>query len=352
MDEDLRDYLVEAIGLEQIAALAYSTAAGESGIEGDLKTTLETFGEQEEAHASALRSAIDELGFDPPDQPDSPSNTAVFDDVEGLDADAASNLSDLLSELDGLKGRDRLLEYLAKVEEAQLDYYLGQGPGLDSEDLATTSAEISGCQAQHLVVLREQLGDPPPQALTAASERIRSASAAADDAAGRVSSAPEPRPVSASRSELIRWMGVQDANAAGFVHGGVVMKTCDEAAAIAAIRHCGRRVVTAGVDRMTFVEPIAIGQLLTCQATVNAAWRTSMEVGVRVEAEDAPTRARRHTTTAYVTMVALDEDGRPCPVPDVIAETPDEERRQREAELRRANRLAERDQILGARERG
>ena len=85
-------------------------------------------------------------------------------------------------------------------------------------------------------------------------------------------------------------MGVQDANAAGFVHGGVVMKTCDEAAAIAAIRHCGRRVVTAGVDRMTFVEPIAIGELLTCRATVNAAWRTSMEVGVRVEAEDAAHR--------------------------------------------------------------
>jgi acyl-CoA hydrolase len=161
--------------------------------------------------------------------------------------------------------------------------------------------------------------------------------------------APAPRPVSASCSELIRWMGVQDANAAGFVHGGVVMKTCDEAAAIAAIRHCGRRVVTAGVDRVTFVEPISIGELLTCRATVNAAWRTSMEVGVRVEAEDARTRARRHTTTAYVTMVALDDEGRPTPVPGVLTETPTEERRRREAELRRANRLAERDQILGER---
>ena len=165
-----------------------------------------------------------------------------------------------------------------------------------------------------------------------------------------MTAAPAARPVSASRSELIRWMGVQDANAAGFVHGGVVMKTCDEAAAIAAIRHCGRRVVTAGVDRVTFVEPISIGELLTCRATVNAAWRTSMEVGVRVEAEDARTGERRHTTTAYVTMVALDDAGRPAAVPGVVTETPAEERRRREAELRRTNRLAERDQILANRD--
>jgi acyl-CoA hydrolase len=158
-----------------------------------------------------------------------------------------------------------------------------------------------------------------------------------------------PRPVSGSCSELIRWAGIQDANAAGFVHGGMVMKTCDEAAAIAAIRHCGRRVVTAGMDRMTFTEAIRVGELLTCLATVNAAWRTWMEVGVRVEAEDPRTGERRHTSTAYVTMVALDDAGRPIPVPGVITETEAEERRQREAELRRANRLAERDQILSER---
>ncbi len=156
----------------------------------------------------------------------------------------------------------------------------------------------------------------------------------------------DPRPASASRSELIRWAGVQDANTAGFVHGGMVMKTCDEAAAIAAIRHCAGRVVTAGMDRMTFTEPVLVGELLCCSATVNAAWRTSMEVGVRVEAEDPRSGRHRHTSTAYVTMVALDDGGRPTPVPPVIAETEDEKRRQREAELRRANRLAERDQIL------
>ena len=127
------------------------------------------------------------------------------------------------------------------------------------------------------------------------------------------------------------------------------MKTCDEAAAIAAIRHCGRRVVTAGMDRMTFTEPVHVGELLTCLATVNAAWRTSMEVGVRVEAEDPRTGERRHTSTAYVTMVALDDEGRPTPGPGRDRRDRDEQRRQREAELRRANRLAERDQILDER---
>jgi acyl-CoA hydrolase len=142
-------------------------------------------------------------------------------------------------------------------------------------------------------------------------------------------------------------MGIVDANLAGLVHGGVVMKMCDEAAAIAALRHCGARVVTAGVDRMAFVEPVNVGELLACSATVNAAWRTSMEVGVRVEAESPRTGERRHTSTAYMTMVALDDDSKPMPVPGLIAETEVEARRQREAELRRANRLAEREQILG-----
>jgi acyl-CoA hydrolase len=141
-------------------------------------------------------------------------------------------------------------------------------------------------------------------------------------------------------------MGIGDANLAGLVHGGVVMKMCDEVAAVAAIRHCGQRVVTAGVDRMTFVDPVNVGELLACRATVNAAWRTSMEVGVRVEAENPRTGERRHTSAAYLTMVALDDEGEPVPVPPLVAETEDERRRQREAELRRANRLAERDQIL------
>lgn len=145
-------------------------------------------------------------------------------------------------------------------------------------------------------------------------------------------------------------MGVQDANSAGFVHGGTVMRMLDEAAGIAAIRHCKARVVTAGLDRMTFTEPVYVGELLRCQATVNAAWRTSMEVGVRVEAENAVTGDVRHTSTAYLTMVAVDEKGKPMPVPPVRAESPDEERRAREAELRRRNRLAEREEIVAHRE--
>jgi acyl-CoA hydrolase len=159
----------------------------------------------------------------------------------------------------------------------------------------------------------------------------------------------EARTVEHSRSELIRWMSVQDANSAGFVHGGVVMRMCDEVAGIAAIRHCGTRVVTAGMDRMTFTEPVYVGELLRCCASINAVWRTSMEVGVRVEAENAVTGGVRHTSTAYLTMVAVDEHGKPQPVPPLQLESPVEERRQREAETRRRNRLAERDEILRAR---
>jgi len=155
-----------------------------------------------------------------------------------------------------------------------------------------------------------------------------------------------PRQASASTSQLIRWMSVQDANSAGSIHGGTVLRFIDEAAGLAAIKHCGMRVVTAGLDRMTFLEPVAVAELLSCTATVNAAWRSSMEVGVRVEAENPFTRQRRHTSTAYLTMVALDADGRPARVPPLLPASPDEERRCHEAELRRANRLAEREQII------
>jgi acyl-CoA hydrolase len=95
--------------------------------------------------------------------------------------------------------------------------------------------------------------------------------------------------------------------------------------------------------------PVYIGQLVTCFATVNAAWRTSVEVGVRVEAEDVRTGNVRHACTAYLTMVALDRDGRPTPVPLLEPETPDQIRRQREAEVRRDNRLAERESIRASR---
>lgn len=144
-------------------------------------------------------------------------------------------------------------------------------------------------------------------------------------------------------------MGIGDANTAGNVHGGAIMKLCDEVAGIAAIRHSGNRVVTAAMDRMTFLHPVFVGELVTVSASVNAAWRTSMEVGVRVEKENVWTGQREHTSTAYLTMVALDAEGQPAGVPAVAPETPDEERRAREAQLRRDNRLAERDQITADR---
>ena len=144
-------------------------------------------------------------------------------------------------------------------------------------------------------------------------------------------------------------MGITDANTVGNVHGGTIMKACDEVAGIAAIRHSGQRVVTAAMDRMTFLNPVFVGNLLTVKATVNAAWRTSMEVGVRVESENVRTGEVVHTSTAYLTMVALDDSGEPTGVPPIAPETPDEERRAREAQLRRDNRLAEREQITSGR---
>jgi acyl-CoA hydrolase len=164
-----------------------------------------------------------------------------------------------------------------------------------------------------------------------------------------IAASMDAKPASESQAVLVKWMGIGDANSAGFVHGGIVMKLCDEVAGIAAIRHCRSRVVTAAMDRMTFILPVNVGELVTCSATVNAAWRTSMEVGVRVEAENPRTGDHRHTSTAYLTMVAVDDDGKPMPVPPLQAESQAEQRRQREAELRRQNRLTEREQILAHR---
>src|SRR3954447_7148816 len=156
----------------------------------------------------------------------------------------------------------------------------------------------------------------------------------------------EPRPVSASHSVLVHWLGPTDANSAGFVHGGVVMKLCDSVAGVAGVRQSGGRVVTAGMDRMTFNEPIEIGELLTLRAAVNAVWRTSMEVGVRVEAERPASGSVRHTNSAYLTMVAVDHAGRPRELPPLQVEGDAEERRERAAQTRRRNRLAERDEIV------
>src|SRR3954454_5325836 len=165
----------------------------------------------------------------------------------------------------------------------------------------------------------------------------------------RLPGAVQPRPPSDSRSELSRWMGTGEANLAGNVHGGVIMYLCDEVAGIAAVRHCGTRVVTVAMDRMTFINPVYVGHLVTVKATVNAAWRSSMEVGVRVEAENVRTGEVTHTSTAYLTMVSLTDEGKPAQVPSLEPQNDAERRRQREAELRRTTRLREREEILAAR---
>ncbi|MDE3130499.1 MAG: acyl-CoA thioesterase [Acidobacteriota bacterium] len=157
--------------------------------------------------------------------------------------------------------------------------------------------------------------------------------------------AVEPKPPSESTTVLAHWMGIADANASGDIHGGTIMKLVDEAAGAASVRHSRMRTVTASMDRMSFLVPIKIGQLVTFTATVNAAWNTSMEVGVRVEAEDPLSGVVEHASTAYLTFVALDGAGRPTPVRGILPQGADEERRMREAEIRRKHRLAEREAI-------
>ncbi|HSB30318.1 MAG TPA: acyl-CoA thioesterase [Candidatus Sulfobium mesophilum] len=133
----------------------------------------------------------------------------------------------------------------------------------------------------------------------------------------------------------------QDANPAGNVHGGIVMKLIDTAAAVAASRHARCNAVTASIDRLDFHHAVYVGNLLFFKASLNMVGRTSMEVGVRVEAEDIITGVVRHTASAYLTFVALDENGKPREVPQLIIETEEEIRRNREARIRREARLAE-----------
>jgi acyl-CoA hydrolase len=153
--------------------------------------------------------------------------------------------------------------------------------------------------------------------------------------------AAEPSHPADTVSVLTYRTGPQDANIAGYVHGGWIMKLCDDAAVIAASRHVGGRVVTAAVDGMKFRSPVHVGDLLTLRATVNAAWRSSLEVGVRVESEDVQTRAVRHTCTAYLTMVALDENEKAMPVRALVPITDEDRRRHDEANLRREIRLSQ-----------
>jgi len=157
----------------------------------------------------------------------------------------------------------------------------------------------------------------------------------------------EPKPagrfVRESISEYSEYALPNDANALGNILGGKVMHLVDLAGALAAVRHSRCPAVTASVDHMSFLHPVHVGQLIVLRSSVNRVFRTSMEVGVRVEVENLITGEIVHTSSAYLTFVALDQNGQRCLVTPVIPETEDEQRRYEEAERRRAYRLAERE---------
>jgi acyl-CoA hydrolase len=159
----------------------------------------------------------------------------------------------------------------------------------------------------------------------------------------------QPKPPSESEVVLAQAMEVPDANLAGNVHGGTIMKLVDTAAGLAAAKHCGGLAVTAAMDEMSFLEPVYLGDVLTVRAMVNEAFNTSMEVGARVEAENYRSGRRVHTSSAYLVFVALDERGNPRAVPPVAPQDDTERRRQQEARLRQETRLARKRAIQEAR---
>jgi acyl-CoA hydrolase len=158
-----------------------------------------------------------------------------------------------------------------------------------------------------------------------------------------------PKPASSSIVSLIRQMDLSDANLLGNVHGGEVMKLVDAAGGLAAMKHCGGPVVTVAMDEMSFIEPVFVGDVVAVRAMVNDTGRTSLEVGVRVEADNFISGRHVHTSSAYLVYVALDEEGKPRPVPPVVPRTEEQRQRQREAKLRREARLARKQAIMRGR---
>lgn len=149
----------------------------------------------------------------------------------------------------------------------------------------------------------------------------------------------QPKKVSESVAEISQLMLPQHANMAGTVYGGTILSIADSAAYVCAARHAGPNCVTLSVDRVDFREPIRIGELVTFMASVNFVGRTSMEIGIKIFAEDFKTGKKRHTNSCYFTMVRVDEKGKPAEVPPLIAETADEKRRYAAGEIRRRQRL-------------
>lgn len=160
----------------------------------------------------------------------------------------------------------------------------------------------------------------------------------------------DSRPARESEVVMSQLMMPQHANPSGDIHGGVVLQLLDQAAGVAAVRHCRMRVVTARLDQMNFLQPVYVGNLLTIKASVNAVGTTSLEVGARVEAEDLKTGDCWHVASAYLVFVALNDEHRPTRVPRLLAETPSEERRMREAAQRRAHRQRGEEEIRATRE--
>jgi len=150
------------------------------------------------------------------------------------------------------------------------------------------------------------------------------------------------RRCSESLVEMTEMVLPNDANRLGNLLGGRLMHMIDIAAAIAASRHTNRVCVTASVDELHFHHPILIGEVVTLKASVNRAFHTSLEVGVRVSKENLLTGKRTHTNSAYLTFVAIDEVGRPVPVPRIKPQTNEEKRRYRDAARRRRQRLLHR----------
>jgi uncharacterized protein (TIGR00369 family) len=152
----------------------------------------------------------------------------------------------------------------------------------------------------------------------------------------------DKKPVQATSLTMAHQTLPQDANPAGNVHGGVIMRHIDTAGGVVAIRHARGNAVTASVDRLDFLAPVFVGDLIIVKASLNHVGSTSMEVGARVEAENLFTGDVRHCASAYITYVALDNNGRPKQVPELILETEEEKRRNTEAQARRTMRQAER----------
>lgn len=150
------------------------------------------------------------------------------------------------------------------------------------------------------------------------------------------------KPCSESATTMSELMMPTMANNLGNVFGGVVLSLVDRVAAVAAIRHARQPCVTVSFDRVDFHEPIYLGELVTARASVNFVGKTSMEIGVRIEAENLVSGNRRHTNSCYVTFVAIDESGKPVPVPEIIPETTEERRRYLAASDRRRLRMEER----------